>query len=364
VNGRGSKSNRFSGGYRFTPLAAAGFGGVLEFKSDDIGEILEVFERDANSILSRFYAVHGLLVVKGLQGICDKPQALVELSRFFGSEVEDYHQTLTSARFFHESVNEILILSNAEPCNHLPPPKPVDTNAPDRNAPNTNEKGLATRFPDQVNWHTDQSYRRPPPDITLLLAIEIPPRDQGQTLFADCTAAFAALDPAQQKMLEGLQGLHAPSWIGRSRAAVERGEKPLDLLPHQLPQRQPLVRRHPLSGEKSLYICEEKQMDFVDGPIVGLETGPDGEGARLLRDLLRHATRDEFVYVHEWEVGDLLIADNRNLLHCATWYDAARYTRLMWRTTVMGNPGSEYAGEDKTWIPRDGSDVMAGMEHA
>jgi taurine dioxygenase len=369
VNGRGSKNSRFSDGYRFTPLATVGFGGVLEFQFDDIGEILEIFERDADSISSRFYAMHGLLVVKGLQGIRDKPQALVELSRFFGPEVEDYHQTLTSARFFHESVNEILILSNAEPCNHLPPPKPSATNAPNTNTPNTNTpntntKGLATRFPDQINWHTDQSYRRPPPDITLLLAIEIPPRDQGQTLFADCTAAFAALDPAQQKMLEGLQGLHAPSWIGRSRAAVERGEKPLDLLPHQLPQRQPLVRRHPLSGEKSLYICEEKQMDFVDGPIVGLETGPDGEGARLLRDLLRHATRDEFVYVHEWEVGDLLIADNRNLLHCATWYDAARYTRLMWRTTVMGNPGSEYAGEDKTWIPRDGSDVMAGMEHA
>jgi taurine dioxygenase len=84
----------------------------------------------------------------------------------------------------------------------------------------------------------------------------------------------------------------------------------------------------------------------------------------LLRELLTHTTRDEFVYVHEWEPGDLLIADNRNLLHCATWYDADAHTRLMWRTTVMGNPGSEYAGEQKTWIPRDGSDVMAGMENA
>jgi taurine dioxygenase len=104
-------------------------------------------------------------------------------------------------------------------------------------------------------------------------------------------------------------------------------------------------------------------MDFVDGPIQGLETGVHGEGAILLRELLTHVTRDEFVYVHEWAPGDLLIADNRNLLHCATWYDAEQYTRLMWRTTVMGNPGSEYAGESKTWIPRDGSDVMSGMEN-
>ena len=212
---------------------------------------------------------------------------------------------------------------------------------------------IELRFPQQVNWHTDQSYRRPPPDITLLLALELPPPDQGQTLFADCGAAFAALDPSQQELFEGLQGLHAPSWIGRSRAAVENGETPL-----------PLVRRHPVSGEKSLYICEEKQMDFIDGPIVGLETGPSGAGAELLRELLAHATRDEFVYVHEWQAGDLLVADNRNLLHCATWYDADAYTRLMWRTTVMGNPGEEYAGEGKTWIPRDGSELMAGMENA
>ena len=223
---------------------------------------------------------------------------------------------------------------------------------------------LPTRFPGQINWHTDQSYRPPPPDITLLFAVELPPCDQGQTLFADCTAALATLDPARQQVLEGLQGIHAPSWIGRSRAAVEMGEQPLDLLPHQLPQRQPLVRSHPVTAEKSLYICEEKQMGFVDGPILGLEAGPLGEGAQLLRELLMHATRDEFVYVHEWEPGDLLIADNRNLLHCATWYDAEQYTRLMWRTTVMGNPGEEYAGEEKTWIPRDGSAVIAGMENA
>jgi taurine dioxygenase len=346
--------NQFHDGYRFSRLPGRGFGGVLEFESADPDGVLGTFARHADSILARFYAARGLMVVKGLQAIAGQPRALVELSRWFGPEVEDYHQTLTSPRFFHDSVNEILILSNAAPCNHPPPPR----------AALAGSGRLPTRFPEQVNWHTDQSYRRPPPDVTLLLAVELPPRDQGQTLFADCTAAFAALDPQLQRRLEQLQGIHAPSWIGRSRAAVENGEAPLKLLPHQLPQRQPLVRRHPVTGEKSLYICEEKQMDYVDGPIAGLETGPGGEGAMLLRDLLAHVTRDEFVYVHEWEPGDLVIADNRNLLHCATWYDAAEYTRLMWRTTVMGNPGSEYAGEAKTWIPRDGSDVMAGMENA
>jgi hypothetical protein len=68
--------------------------------------------------------------------------------------------------------------------------------------------------------------------------------------------------------------------------------------------------------------------------------------------------------VLEFQCDDLVIADNRNRLHCATWYDAAHYTRLMWRTTVMGNPGDEYADEEQSWIPRDGSDVMAGMKNA
>ena len=223
---------------------------------------------------------------------------------------------------------------------------------------------IRVQFPHQVNWHTDQSYRRPPPDITLLLALEVPPPDQGRTLYADCTAAFAALDEDKQRLLQTLEGIHAPSWIGRSRAAVENGEPLLELLPHQRPQRHPLVRRHPVTGKLSLYICEEKQMDYVDGPVVGMEPGPHGEGAALVRELLAHATQRKFVYAHQWRPGDLLIGDNRNLLHCATWYDADRYTRLMWRTTVMGNPGDEYAGEEKSWIPRDGSAVMAGMEHA
>ena len=351
---RKQQEKGFSDGYRFTRFNVGRFGGLLEFESTDLDSMLDTFERHADTLLSQFYAAHGLMIIRGLQALRESPQALVELSRIFGPEVEDYHQTLTSPRFFHDSVNEILILSNAEPCNHPPPPKPANTDA----------TKLPTQFPDQINWHTDQSYRRPPPDITLLLAVELPPRDQGQTLFADCTAAYAALDPALQARLQELQGVHAPSWIGRSRAAVESATTPLQLLPHQLPQRQPLVRQHPITGEKSIYICEEKQMDFVDGPILGLECGPAGEGARLLRELLVHATRDEFVYVHEWERGDLVIGDNRNLLHCATWYDADAYTRLMWRTTVMGNPGKEYAGEDKTWIPRDGSELMTGMDSA
>ncbi len=339
--------------FHVSRLAGTHFGCRVEFDSDDLARIIEACRREPARLLDAFYAARGLMVIAGLDGIRRQPRALVELSELFGDEVENYRETLTSARFFHDSVDQILVLSNAAPCNHPPPPRAVG-----------DDDRLPRQFPAQVNWHTDQSYRRPPPDITLLLALELPPPDQGQTLFADCIAAFEALEPGFRARLEALEAIHAPSWIGRSRAAVEKGEPVLDLQPHQLPQRQPIVRRHPVTGQAALYLCEEKQLDYVDGPIPGLTPGPDGEGSALMRQLLAHATQPAFTYAHRWKTGDLVIADNRNLLHCATWYDAERYRRLMWRTTVMGNPGDEYAGEEKSWIPLDGCALMAGMEHA
>jgi taurine dioxygenase len=93
-------------------------------------------------------------------------------------------------------------------------------------------------------------------------------------------------------------------------------------------------------------------MDWVDGPIAGLEPGPFGAGAELLEALVTHMTRPEFVYMHEWTPGDLIVWDNRCLIHAATWFDAETVERLMWRTTVSGNPGVAYAGESKSWIRR------------
>jgi len=82
-----------------------------------------------------------------------------------------------------------------------------------------------------------------------------------------------------------------------------------------------------------------------------MQPGPHGDGAALLFELMAHMTRPEFVYVHEWTRGDLLVWDNRCLAHAATWFDAEKEKRLMWRTTVSGNPGTIYAGEARSWIP-------------
>ena len=69
--------------------------------------------------------------------------------------------------------------------------------------------------------------------------------------------------------------------------------------------------------------------------------------------LLPHLTERRFTYTHEWTEGDLVIYDNRNLLHSGTWYDADAHIRIMWRTTVRGNPDPTYAGETCSWVPAE-----------
>ena len=65
---------------------------------------------------------------------------------------------------------------------------------------------------------------------------------------------------------------------------------------------------------------------------------------------MEHYTQRKFVYIHEWNEGDLIIYDNRTTIHSATWFDSDAHPRVMWRTTVSGNAGPEYAGERKSWI--------------
>ena len=176
------------------------------------------------------------------------------------------------------------------------------------------------------------------------------PKGQAQTLYANGIAAYEELSPAMKNRVDSLIGIHAKPGVGRSEVAARAGEAPMELGPGDQPQRQPVVRIHPETGVKSLYLCEAGQMDWIDGPFVGMEPGPDGEGAKLLYKLMSHYTKPEYVYAHEWDKGDLVIYDNRTLIHAATWFDAELHQRLMWRTTVSGNPGAEYAGEAKSWV--------------
>jgi taurine dioxygenase len=325
------------------PLPGATFGGrLIPIGAGGALGLIEAAEREPDALPCALADCQGLMLIQDMGAIAETPELLVRLSRLFGPEVEDYRENLTPRHMVHETVPEIFLVSNTPPANRPPPAMPVP--------PLTADGKLPTQFPHRKGWHTDQSYRRPPPDISLFLAVLPVPRGQGQTLFADCAAAYEALSPALKARIDGLEGLHVMPRTGRSRDAVLAGETPKPLLPHQQAQRQPLVRTHPRTGKPALYLCEIGQMDWVDGPIVGMQPGPHGDGGALLYELMTHITQPQFVYVHEWTAGDLVIWDNRCLVHAATWFDADKERRVMWRTTVSGNPGAVYAGERKSWV--------------
>jgi taurine dioxygenase len=320
-----------------------GFGATVRMPAAAGAEALvQAAENNPGALSNALDEAHGLLLIPGMDVMADDPGLLLRLSRLFGPEVENYRTTGMNPRMVHPTVPEIFVVSNTPPAERAPPALPEP--------PLTAEGKLPTQYPHRRGWHTDQSYRRPPPDVSLFLAVLPVPQGQGQTLFADGTAAYAALSPAIQARIDGLDGLHISSSVGRRRQDVRAGVTPRPLKTSERPQQQPLVRVHPTTGQKALYLCEHGQMDWLEGPILGLEPGSDGEGGRLLDQLMTHLTGPDFTYVHEWTKGDIVIWDNRCTVHTATWFDADRESRVMWRTTVSGNPGLAYAGEAKSWL--------------
>ncbi len=179
-------------------------------------------------------------------------------------------------------------------------------------------------------WHADSSYREVPSDASLFYGEVVPP-EGGDTLFCDATAAYRALDAATRQRIDGLHAIHSLETLRLwgIRHNPDRSEA-VDRQATQFPPvRQPLVRVHPATGAKSLYVCPAVISHVED-------MAPD-ESAALLEMLITHATQPRFVYRHCWQPGDLVMWDNRAVLHTASLFDHTRYQRLMYRTTVAGN---------------------------
>lgn len=160
------------------------------------------------------------------------------------------------------------------------------------------------------HWHTDKPYRAAPPSVTMLFAVELPPFG-GDTAFANTALAYEALPETSKCRLAGLRVAFRPAFD----PAVPETDHPL-------------VRSHPETGRKALYLGNHATR------ILGL---PEEESAAMLRDLVEHATQSRFVYTHRWRLGDLVMWDNRCLLHRAVPnYQADKYRRIMHRSVVKG----------------------------
>jgi alpha-ketoglutarate-dependent 2,4-dichlorophenoxyacetate dioxygenase len=172
-------------------------------------------------------------------------------------------------------------------------------------------------------WHSDSSFKRVPAMASLLSGREVPP-EGGETEYADLRAAWDAL-PAERK--RGLDELVAEHSFVYSRGLIgydqftdaERAAVP--------PMPQAVVRAHPATGRKSLYVGSHASH------IIGR---PVEEGRALLLELLEFATQPQFVYRHVWRQHDLVMWDNRCVLHRGRTWDEQRYRRVMHRTTVAG----------------------------
>jgi len=169
-------------------------------------------------------------------------------------------------------------------------------------------------------WHTDASFRAIPGALSLLYAHVIPD-EGGDTEFADLRAAYDALPDSTRKRLEGLIAIHS-IWHSRGQLDVTQytPEEIASLPP--VPQR--LVRTHPGSGRKTLYLAAHASH------IEGL---PVPDGRLLLMDLTEHATQRRFVHAHRWRQGDLVIWDNRCTMHRARPFDTTKVRDLRRVTT-------------------------------
>ena len=181
-----------------------------------------------------------------------------------------------------------------------------------------------------ARWHTDSSYRYVPSLASIMYGVEVLPEDAqgGETGFSNMLAAYAALPEEMKRKLEPLHQVHSYGEIRR----LEPGLPPIsaherDALP---PVTHPVIRVHPDRGyRRSLYFTSNTSLEIGGGTLE--------EGVALHRWLVDFASREAFCYYHRWRTNDLVMWDNRVLLHRAIEYDYARYRRVLRRTTVAGS---------------------------
>lgn len=180
-------------------------------------------------------------------------------------------------------------------------------------------------------WHTDTSYRPRPSRGSILYAIEIPHDDNGNaigdTLFAGTAPAYDALPEAMKHKLKGLKAIH--SYGQRKRPAGSQRNKMFKAEIDAVPDvSHPVVRTHPNTGRKALYVFE--------GECVGIEGMPEDEARELIAELTAHCIQPKFIYRHKWRVGDVVMWDNAAALHLAIADYKLPQRRLLHRVTIEG----------------------------
>ncbi len=171
-------------------------------------------------------------------------------------------------------------------------------------------------------WHTDSSFRKVPSFVSIMMAYEVP-EEGGETQFVSARSAYERLSDDMKAKIDSLEVIH--DYVFSRSKVAEVDPKHAASLP---PITQKLVRRNPNTGAKNFYIGSHAKEIL----------GWNYDDSRLLLDeLLAETVADEYVYTHTWQPGDLVIWDNRCILHRGTGYDADKYRRFMRQTRVAGS---------------------------
>jgi alpha-ketoglutarate-dependent taurine dioxygenase len=228
----------------------------------------------------------------------------VAFTRHFG-EPEVFHQTSLSLR--SQRVKEIFLVSNVD----------------------ENDNLLKPSTPSQVQlssarqWHTDSSYRPMPSMGSLLHGIEIS-RTGGITQFINMYMVYDDLPESLRRQVEGRKARHDFAMLSRLVGSPPPSGEERAAMP---PVWHPMVRRHPVTGRKSLFISS-----IYNDAIEGMADGP---ARRLIEELSDFAAQPKYMYRHEWEPHDVLMWDNRCTVHAVTPHDPNE-RRVMHRTTIVG----------------------------
>ena len=193
------------------------------------------------------------------------------------------------------------------------------SNLDDRGRPNGRHPDKGTLY-----WHTDGSWRRVTGQATIIYG-EVVPKVGGETHFCDMYGAYERLDPAWKARIANLRAMHNLDFSRTRR----HGEDPMSEAQRREtpPVDHPVVRTHPETGRKCLYLGDHAES------IVGM---PYAEGRALIEELNALAVHPDLTYEHRWTPNELIVWDNRCVMHRATPYDPATQGRVVRRCTVLG----------------------------
>jgi taurine dioxygenase len=176
----------------------------------------------------------------------------------------------------------------------------------------------------ELQWHSDQSYMMNPATGAALYAVELPP-EGGTTSWVDLAGAYAGLPDRLKRLVEGRHAVFSyvkrlAGYQGVDRVISAETKRKTPSVLH------PLVHTHPVTGRRALYLDSTTT--------IGIEGVDDASGSALLDEIYNFATRPEFVYRHEWQVGDVVMWDNGSTMHRREPFDPTA-RRLMKRTTIF-----------------------------